>query len=119
MNRLVLTAACLCALAGCARDEIQPVAQDAKPGTYSNDATFTPFYGEEVVHGRLYLIGKKNTWIAFEQNKEIPPTEMITKIGKGPMVDGKRMTVVVQTLKDEPAVEARLMNTMRARWHLE
>jgi hypothetical protein len=119
MRRFILTTAILATLAGCARDEAKPVAQGTKPGTFTNEATFAPFYGEEVVNGRLHLIGKRNSWIDFQTSKELPPTEMRTLIGKGPLIDGKRMTVVVQTLKDEPAVEARLLATMRSRWNVQ
>lgn len=119
MRRLILTAAVLAVIAGCARDEAKPVAQGTKPATYTNDASIAPFYGEEVVNGRLFLVGKRSTWLEFQKSKEIPPTEMRTLIGKGPTIDGRRMTVVVQSLKDEPAVEQRLLETMRARWSLQ
>ncbi len=119
MRRLILTAAAFAVLAGCARDEARPVPQGSKPAIFTNDATIAPFYGEEVVNGRLYLVGKRSTWIEFQKTREIPPTEMRTLIGKGPTVDGKRMTVVVQSLKDEPAVEQRLLATMRSRWGIQ
>lgn len=119
MRRLILTAAAFAVLAGCARDEAQPVAQGSKPATFTNDASFAPFYGEEVVNGRLFLIGKRSTWIDFQKTRELPPTEMRTFIAKGPECDGRRMTIIVQTLKDEPAVEARLLETMRARWNVK
>lgn len=119
MRRLILSAAVLITLAGCARDEAKPVAQGTAPGTFTNDASFAPFYGEAVVNGRLHLIGKRSTWLEFEKSQEIPPTEMRTLIGKGPQIEGKRMTVVVQSLKDEPAVEQRLLETMRARWSVQ
>ncbi len=118
MDRFVLTVAIAAALAGCAQDQTRAPAVGA-PGSYQEGGTFTRFYGEEVVHGRLFLIGKKSSWIEFQKTHELPVSEMKTYIGKGPTVDGKRMTVVVQTLKDEPAVEARLMATMRERWQIK
>lgn len=116
MRRFILTTAILVTLAGCARDEAKPVAQGTAPGTFASESSFAPFYGEEVVNGRLFLVGKRASWTEFQKSKELPPTEMRTLISKGPTIDGKRMTVVVQSLKDEPAVEKRLLETMRARW---
>jgi len=117
MHRFVLTVALAAAFAGCAQDQTRAPATGA-PVSYQEGGSYS-FYAEEVVNGRLVLIGKKHTWKEFQAARELPVAEQKTYIGKGPTVDGKRMTVIVQTLKDEPAVEARLMATMRARWQIK
>ncbi len=123
MRRFVLTFAAAAVLAGCAQDQARATGgAPATPGSFTCGGTFEPFYGEEVFNGRLYVFGKQSTYAQFKQTGDVNPTAIRTFIGKGPEIetDGKkkRMTLAVETVKDEPAVEARLLSIVKARYQL-
>jgi hypothetical protein len=123
MRRFVLTLAAAAVLAGCAQDQTRAAgAAPATLGSFQSGGTFTPFYAEEVVNGRLYVFGKQSTYHQFKATGDVNPTAIRTFIGKGPEleVDGKKkhVTLAVETIKDEPAMEARLLATVKERYQL-
>jgi hypothetical protein len=93
----------------------------ATPGSYQEGGTaFTPFYGEEVHDGRLYVFGTKKTWEKFVATKDMDPLNSKRMIGKGPVVGAgpQRMTIIVETTKDEPAKDKRILQTVAKRYNL-
>jgi hypothetical protein len=75
---------------------------------------FSPFYGEAVEDGRLYVFGKKLTYDRFMESKSVDPQKSVRKIGAGP----GGMTVILETSKDEPAMEERIRNRVMGRYGL-
>ncbi len=130
MNRYAILgfAAVLALTAGCGGDA-RPTATSATPttpaaaptpGSYQEGGGFSPFYAEEVVDGRLYVFGSKKTWEDFVKTKEINPMNSKRMIGKGPVVGQgpQRMTMIVETTKDEPAKDKRILKTVAERYNL-
>lgn len=90
------------------------------PGSYQEGGAFSPFYAEEVMDGRLYVFGNKKTWEDFKATKEMNPLNSRRLIGKGPLVGQgpQKMTMIVETTKDEPAKDRRILKTVSERYHL-
>jgi hypothetical protein len=124
MNRFaILGFAAVLALAGCgdSRSAGTTPATPATPGSYQVGGNgFTPFYGEEVHDGRLHVFGTKKTWEDFLKTKEMNPLNSKRLIGKGPVVGAgpQRMTIIVETTKDEPAKDKRILKTVAERYNL-
>ena len=124
MNRFAIFGfAAALALSGCgdSRTTSATPATPATPGSYQAGGTaFTPFYGEEVHDGRLHVFGSKKTWEDFQKTKEMNPLNSKRLIGKGPVIgEGpQRMTIIVETTKDEPAKDKRILQTVAERYHL-
>jgi hypothetical protein len=108
------------AAAGGAPAQAAAVAATPKPGSFQQGGGFSPFYAEEVHDGRLYVFGSKKTWEDFVTSKEMNPMNSKRLIGKGPLVDQgpARMTMIVETTKDEPAKDKRILKTVAERYHL-
>ena len=110
------------AIAGCGdtRSASATPAAPAKPGSYQEGGGLSPFYAEEVHDGRLYAFGSKKTWEKFVQTKDMDPLNSKRLIGKGPLVgEGpQRMTIIVETTKDEPAKDKRIIKTLNERYNL-
>lgn len=119
---LGLAAILTIALAGCgdSRSASANPAAPAKPGSYQEGGGLSPFYGEEVHDNRLYVFGSKKTWEKFIQTKEMDPLNSKRIIGKGPLIgEGpQRMTIIVETTKDEPAKDKRIIRTVAERYNL-
>lgn len=109
-------AAILLLATGCG--ETPRAATPAKPGSYQEGGGLSPFYAEELHENRLYVFGTKKVWEKFMQTKEMDPMNSKRLIGAGPEVDGKRMTLVVETTKDEPAKDKRIIETVKSRYGL-
>ena len=90
------------------------------PGSYQTGGGLSPFYAEEVHDGRLHVFGTKKTWEEFQKSKEMNPLNSKRLIGKGPVVGAgpQRMTIIVETTKDEPAKDKRILRTVAERYHL-
>lgn len=113
-------AAILCLVTACGEaPRAADPANPAKPGSHQEGGGFSPFYAEEVHEGRLFVFGSKATWEKFLKTKEMDPMNSKRLIGGGPVVDGKRMTLVVETTKDEPAKDKRILETVKARYGLK
>lgn len=110
-------AAILCLATGCG--ETPRAADPAKPGSYQEGGGLSPFYAEEVHDNRLYVFSSKKTWEDFMKTKEMNPMNSKRLIGAGPEVGGKRMTLIVETTKDEPQRDQRILNTVEARFGLK
>ena len=93
-------------------------ANPAQPGSYQEGGGLSPFYAEEVLDHRLYVFGSKKTWEKFIATKEMDPMNSKRMIGVGPQVDGKRMTLILETTKDEPSKDKRILDTVEARYSL-
>ena len=95
-------------------------AAPATPGSYQVGGGFTKFYAEEVHDNRLYVFGSKKTWEDFVKTKEMNPLNSRRLIGKGPMIGQgpQRMTMIVETTKDEPAKDKRILETVAQRYNL-
>lgn len=104
-------------LAGCGGDapRAQAGGEPAKPGSFQEGGVLTPFYGEEVHDNRLYVFGKKKTWEAFQTSHEMDPQKCRRLIGQGP----GRMTLIIETTKDEPAMDRRILETVKQRYNLD
>jgi hypothetical protein len=122
MNRFAILgfAAVLALTTGCGDTRPAANATPAKPGSYQSGGGLSPFYAEEVHDGRLYAFGTKKTWEKFVVTKDMDPLNSKRFIGKGPMVgEGpQRMTVIVETTKDEPAKDKRVIKTLNERYNL-
>jgi hypothetical protein len=129
MNRFVIFgfAAALAVMVGCTDDRTAAAstasatpAAPATPGSYQIGGGFSPFYAEEVHENRLYVFGSKKTWEDFVKTKEMNPINSRRLIGKGPMIGQgpQRMTMIVETTKDEPAKDKRILKTVSERHHL-
>lgn len=124
MNRFAIFGfVAVLALTGCgdSRTTSATPATPATPGSYQVGGTaFTPFYGEEVHDGRLHVFGTKKTWEDFVKTKEMNPLNSKRLIGKGPVVGAgpQRMTIIVETTKDEPAKDKRILHTVAERYNL-
>ncbi len=112
---LALTAGC----GGDARTAASP-STPPKPGSFQEGGGLSPFYAEEVHDGRLYVFGSKKTWEDFLKTKEMNPLNSKRLIGKGPVVgEGpQRMTMIVETTKDEPVKDKRILRTVAERYQL-
>lgn len=106
-------AAILCLATGCG--ETPRAADPAKPGSYQEGGGLTPFYAEEVHDNRLYVFSGKKTWEKFKATNEMDPLNSKRLIGAGP----NRMTLIVETTKDEPQRDQRILNTVEARYGLK
>lgn len=95
-------------------------AAPATPGSYQVGGGFSPFYGEEVHDNRLYVFGSKKTWEEFVKTKEMNPLNSRRLIGKGPLIGQgpQRMTIILETTKDEPVKDKRILKTVSARYQL-
>jgi hypothetical protein len=131
MNRFVTfgLAAALVVMAGCTDDRTvasstsaapAATAAPATPGSYQVGGGLSKFYGEEVHENRLYVFGSKKTWEEFVKTKEMNPLNSRRLIGKGPMIGQgpQRMTMIVETTKDEPAKDKRILKTVSERYQL-
>jgi hypothetical protein len=131
MNRFVIFgfAAALAVMVGCTDDRTAATstpsapatsAAPATPGSYQIGGGFSPFYGEEVHDNRLYVFGSKKTWEDFVKTKEMNPMNSRRLIGKGPLIGQgpQRMTIILETTKDEPAKDKRIIKTVSERYQL-
>jgi hypothetical protein len=73
-----------------------------------------------VHENRLYVFGSKKTWEDFVKTKEMNPINSKRLIGKGPMIGQgpQRMTMILETTKDEPAKDKRILKTVSDRYQL-
>jgi hypothetical protein len=118
MTRLAILCCALAALsvAGCG-DAARPTAAagtPAQPGSYQEGGAFTPFYAEEVHEKRLYVFGTRSVWEKFMATKEMDPMNSRRMINAGP----DRMTMILETTKDEPAKDKRILETVKSRYNL-
>ena len=125
MHRIVVCSitAALAAILFTGCGESRPSAANGempKPGSYQQGGGISPFYAEELVDGRLYVFGSKKTWEKFIATKDMDPMNSKRLIGKGPLIDAgpKRMTLIVETTKDEPAKDKRIIATVANRYNL-
>jgi len=125
MNRFAILgfAAAIALTTGCGGETraTNTNATPATPGSYQVGGNgFTPFYAEEVHDGRLNVFGSKKTWEDFQKTKEMNPLFSKRMIGKGPVVGAgpQRMTIIVETTKDEPAKDKRILKTVAERYNL-
>ena len=131
MNRFAIFgfAAALSVMVGCTDDRTASTstpsapatsAAPATPGSYQIGGGFSPFYAEEVHENRLYVFGSKKTWEDFVKTKEMNPINSKRLIGKGPMIGQgpQRMTMILETTKDEPAKDKRILKTVSERYQL-
>jgi len=123
MNRsAILGLATVLFLAGCGDSRTASAAPTAPatPGSYQVGGGLSPFYAEELHENRLYVFGTKKVWEKFVQTKDMDPLNSKRLIGKGPKVgEGpQKMTIVVETTKDEPAKDKRILRTVAERYNL-
>ena len=125
MNRFVIFgfAAALAVMVGCTDDRTAATSTPsapATPGSYQIGGGFSPFYGEEVHDNRLYVFGSKKTWEDFVKTKEMNPMNSRRLIGKGPLIGQgpQRMTLILETTKDEPAKDKRIIKMVSERYQL-
>ncbi len=123
MNRfaiLGLAAAITFAFAACSESRPAANATPPTPGSYQTGGGLSPFYAEEVHDGRLHVFGSKKSWEDFQKTKEMNPLASKRLIGKGPLVGAgpQRMTMIVETTKDEPAKDKRILKTVAERYNL-
>ena len=132
MNRFAIFgfAAALTVVVGCTDDRTavtststtaaSATSAPATPGSYHIGGGFSPFYAEEVHENRLYVFGSKKTWDDFIKTKEMNPINSRRLIGKGPMIGQgpQRMTMILETTKDEPAKDKRILKTVSDRYQL-
>lgn len=131
MNRFAIFgfAAALAVMVGCTDDRTAATSipsapansvAPATPGSYQIGGGFSPFYGEEVHDNRLYVFGSKKTWEDFVKTKEMNPMNSRRLIGKGPMIGQgpQRMTIILETTKDEPAKDKRIIKMVSERYQL-
>jgi hypothetical protein len=109
-------------LAGCgdSRTAATTPAAPATPGSYQEGGGFSPFYAEELHDNRLYVFGSKSVWEKFVQTKDMDPLNSKRLIGKGPKIgEGpQKMTIILETTKDEPAKDKRILKTVSERYNL-
>ncbi|MBA3699417.1 MAG: hypothetical protein H0W78_11265 [Planctomycetes bacterium] len=113
-------AAVLALTTGCGDSRPTANSTPATPGSYQNGGGLSPFYAEEVHDGRLHVFGSKKTLEEFHKTKEMNPLASKRLIGKGPVVGAgpQRMTIIVETTKDEPAKDKRILRTVAERYNL-
>lgn len=122
MNRFAILgfAAVITLATGCGESRPAANATPPSPGSYQTGGGLSPFYAEEVHDGRLHVFGSKKTWEEFQKTKEMNPLASKRLIGKGPVVGvgPQRMTIIVETTKDEPAKDKRILRTVAERYNL-
>jgi hypothetical protein len=115
MSRCLIPAILACiavyALSGCAEAR---TASPAVPGSYQSGGGVSPFYGEELHENRLYVFSSQSTWENFQKTKDMDPLNSRRLIGKGP----NGITLIIETSKDEPAKEKRILASVNNRYHL-
>ena len=62
----------------------------------------------------MYVFGTKSVWEKFQTTKDMDPLNSRRLIGKGP----NKMTLIVETTKDEPAKDKRILKTVAQRYQL-
>jgi len=124
MNRFAILgfAAAIALTTGCGGEtrSTNTNATPATPGSYQEGGGLSKFYAEELHDNRLYVFGSKKTWEDFVKTKEMNPLFSKRLIGKGPVVGAgpQRMTIIVETTKDEPAKDKRILKTVAERYNL-
>jgi hypothetical protein len=122
MNRFAILgfAAAIAIATGCSESRPTASATPPTPGSYQTGGGLSPFYAEEVHDGRLHVFGSKKTWEEFQKTKEMNPLTSKRMIGKGPLIGTgpQRMTIIVETTKDEPAKDKRILKTVAERYNL-
>jgi hypothetical protein len=99
---------------GCTEAPRSANAAPATPGSFQMGGGLSPFYGEELHEGRLYVFGTKKKWEEFQVTKDMDPLNSRRLIGAGP----NKMTLIVETTKDEPAKDKRILKTVAERYNL-
>ena len=120
MSRLAVLCALAAALAVAGCDDSRSTAgaaagTPAQPGSYQEGGGFSPFYAEEVQDKRLYVFGSKQVWEKFMATKEMDPMNSRRLINAGP----NHMTMILETTKDEPAKDKRILETVKNRYNLK
>jgi len=126
MNRFAILgfAAAITLITGCGGEtratNANANATPPTPGSYHEGGGLSKFYAEELHDNRLYVFGSKKTWENFQMTKEMNPLFSKRLIGKGPVVGAgpQRMTIIVETTKDEPAKDKRILKTVAERYNL-
>ncbi len=102
------------ALGGCMDDRTAQTQTPATPGSFQMGGGLSPFYAEELHDNRMYVFGTKSVWEKFQTTKDMDPLNSRRLIGKGP----NKMTLIVETTKDEPGKDKRILKTVAERYKL-